>query len=203
MGIVIVAATIVVVAGVVSAAGVVTSALWVFEILAGVGAVVGLGLAFGVLDRRRTAGREVTTPPEALSDEVERILDAIDPVEHRRLDLGTPWPTVVVGPTGVAVIAVASGTVRPEVLERVRSVLSEVRGLLRAGADGRRVTVRGIVVVPDTRLVADDLGAGIRPAGADELLDLLARGPLVSMRDVVRTFARLSGALAPDLRVVS
>ncbi|MEX0836360.1 MAG: hypothetical protein WD010_09730, partial [Nitriliruptor sp.] len=100
------AAAVVAVSAVVAGLGAGSSL--VFETLALSGVILGIAVAFGGLDRdllvRSTRRREWGHPevtPSSLASAVTARLDALDPVEHRRLELGTPWPTVVIGPTGV------------------------------------------------------------------------------------------------------
>lgn len=199
-GVVIVACAAVVVSTTIIAAGVGAGSPWVFEVLAITGLLVGLGVAFGVLDRGPSAPlrRRYADPTPELSATVEAQLRALDPVEHRRLDLGAPWPTVVIGPTGVTVVAVASQVdVTSE--RRLRDVLHQVRGLTHARIDERTVEVRALLVVPD-HLVPLTRGGEVQAVPVGELSDAVARGPLLPMATVTALFDRLSGQLAPDLQ---
>jgi hypothetical protein len=181
-----------------------TGAVWAFEIAVGVGIVVGLVVAFGGLDRgkrrRHRARREDLAAGAApwLTRATAAQLDRLDPVEHRRLDLGAPWPAVVVGTTGVSVVAVAGGDPRvatarlADVVEAVTAVTAELR-------PSRRVDVRGLLVVaPGRTTLAPPAVQVITPA---ELGPAVAHGSLVSMATVTALFARLSGVLAPDLQL--
>lgn len=204
-GVVIVASTAVLVAVSVIAAGLGAGALWVFEALAATGLLVGLGVAFGAFDRgpwtsgwRRRGGRELQVSPE-LAASVEAALRALDPVEHRRLDLGSPWPTVVVGPTGVTVIAVA-GKVGASTVIRAQEVLVQVRRVIRRQSSGRPIAVRALLVVPDDQLPEQPGHADVRAVSVAELADVVTRGPIVSMATVATLFAKLTGELAPDLQ---
>jgi hypothetical protein len=195
MGTAVVAFTVAVVAAVAIGAG---ANLWIFEVLAAVGALVGVGLAFGLLDRSPFASRRgrmrtaVPSAPPELSAQVTAQLAALDPVEHRSLALGAPWPTVVVGPTGVRVVTVA-GTPDAAVLHALDGVVAQVREVAFPDLD-----VTGVLVVP-TPARWTRHGA-VQVIGHDQLADVLARGPLVPMPVVVRVFARVSARLAPDLR---
>lgn len=185
------------------AAGVGTGALWVFEVLAGAGLLVGLGAAFGLFDRASVSLplRSVPDPqltPE-LSAAVEARLRALDPVEHRRLDLGSPWPTVVVGPTGVTVIS-AAGRVSPATVHPLVDVLEEVHLLTRMRPVGRPLAVRALLVVPDHEVRAiGPVEIDVRAVAVHDLAGALSRGPIVPMATVTDLFAQLSGHLAPDL----
>lgn len=208
-GVVIVASSAVVVAASVIAAGVGAAAPWVFEVLAATGVLVGLGVAFGLADRgpsarprgrgsaRRRRTREALVTPE-LSASLEEQLRALDPVEHRRLDLGSPWPTVVVGPTGVTVVAVAD-RVGPGAVARLRDVLLEVRRLAVTQVGERPIAVRALLVVPDHEVPAAEQG-DVRAVAVADVAGVVARGPIVPMTTVTTVFAQLSGQLAPDLR---
>lgn len=173
-----------------------------FEVIAAAGVVLGLGVAFGALDRRPTASRGGAGPvvPPQLAADVRASLAALDQVEHRQLDLGDPWPTVIVGPTGTAVVSVAAA-VAGEPLERLLSVVAEVRGLVSSSDGQAAVPVQGLLVVPDVSK-AGRLADGLRAITAEQLIDAVVRGPLLPMSVVAALFARLSGTLAPDLREV-
>jgi hypothetical protein len=181
-----------------------TGAVWAFEIAVGLGIVVGLVVAFGGLDRgklrwrraRRREDQAAAAPwlTRATASQLERL----DPVEHRRLDLGAPWPVVVVGPTGVSVVAVAGGDLRTstarltDIVEVVSAVTAELR-------PERHVDVRGLLVVaPGRTPVTPAAVQAITPA---QLGAAVSHGSLVPMATVTALFARLSGALAPDLRL--
>ncbi|WP_157041529.1 hypothetical protein [Nitriliruptor alkaliphilus] len=205
-GVVIVASATVVVSASVIAAGIGSGSLWVFELLAATGLLVGLGAAFGAFDRgplrnarRLRSARGELQVDAGLSASVEAQLRSLDAVEHRRLDLGAPWPTVVVGPTGVTVVDVA-GRVSGDTVARSREVLGEVRRLTRAhAAGGRPIAVRALLVVPDHE-VAPTVAQDVTAVAVADLAGAVARGPIVPMATVTALFAQLSGQLAPDLR---
>ncbi|HSK23462.1 MAG TPA: hypothetical protein VK906_09815 [Egicoccus sp.] len=137
-------------------------------------------------------------------------IDALDRVEHRRLELGTPWPQLVVGPTGVSIVEMCPSVgplhltpagvqtvARRQACERcaaARSAADRARQLLAGIEDGRRIPVRVLAVVaPGTPVSrdpeADDL---VDAVPADRLSDTLARGPVLPMPLVDRAFARLA-----------
>jgi hypothetical protein len=182
-----------------------TGAVWAFEIAVGLGIVVGLVVAFGGLDRgklrwhraRRREDLAATAAPwlaRATASQLERL----DPVEHRRLDLGAPWPVVVVGPTGVSVVAVAGGDLRSatarltDIVEVVSAVTAELR-------PERRVDVRGLLVIAPGR--APTISGAVQAITPAQLGAAVSHGSLVPMATVTALFARLSGVLAPDLRL--
>jgi hypothetical protein len=204
-GVAIVAATAVLVPVSVIAAGLGAGAIWVFEVLAATGLLVGLGVAFGAFDRgpstprgQRRGGHEAQVSPE-LTASVEAALRALDPVEHRRLDLGSPWPTVVVGPTGVTVIAVG-GKVGASTATRAHEILVQVRRATRRHAGDRPIAVRALLVVPDDQVPAEPGQADVRAVSVADLADVVTRGPIVSMATVAALFTELTGELAPDLQ---
>jgi hypothetical protein len=205
VGVVVVATTAVLVAASVLVAGLGSGASWVFEVLAATGLLVGLGVAFGALDRGRSARRWARRPqheppvPASLADDVAGRLARLDQVEHRRLDLGSPWPTVVVGPTGVFVVSVAARVVTPAIV-RLEEVVLLASGVVSALEVDREVPVRGLLVVPPAETVAA-ASARVTSVTPDELDAAIAAGGLVPMSTVDRTFARLNGVLAPDLRI--
>lgn len=206
-GVAIVASTAVVVAASAIAAGVGAGALWVFEVLAATGLLIGLGAAFGVFERElpgprdgfpggRFAARQAA--PE-LSASVEEQLQALDPVEHRRLDLGSPWPAVVIGPTGVTIVAVAD-RVGADHLARLRDIMVQIRRSTRAQQQERRIVVRALLVVPDGE-VPGAASAEVRVIPVADVAGAVAGGPILPMSTVTAVFSRLSGELAPDLQL--
>lgn len=202
---VVAATTVAVVATSVIAAGVGASALWVFEVLAATGVLVGLGVAFGALDRRPEGGRRwrrrasMPAADEHLSAAVADKLSELDPVEHRRLVLGSPWPTVIVGPTGVVVVSVAdqaSGTA----LARLAEVALLARGVVDAPPRTEPVNVHGLLVLPDGAPGASG-SCEVDTVSLRELDAAIVGGDLVAMSTVDELFARLSGVLVPALRI--
>lgn len=136
-------------------------------------------------------------------------IDALDRVEYRRLELGTPWPQLVVGPTGVSIVDVCPNAgplhlaasagrspSRGRVCERCAAACAaadRARQLLAGVEDGRSVPVRVLAVAP-TGTVGGDPSAGdlVDAVPADRLSDALARGPVLPMPLVDRAFARLA-----------
>jgi hypothetical protein len=205
-GILIVATTTVIVAASIIAAGVGTGSRWVFEIVAAVGLLVGIGAVFGVFDRglprpdRR--GRPGTRVPQLTGElvaTVEAKLGLLDAVEHRRFDLGAPWPVVVVGPTGIRIVAVAD-RVRSAPLAGLRRVLDVTQDVVAALPDHRPIGVSALLVVPDAEALLAPVGE-VEVIGASDLTDRLTRGSIVPMATVTAAFAHLSGGLVPDLHL--
>jgi hypothetical protein len=181
-----------------------TGAVWAFEIAVVLGIVVGMVVAFGGLDRgklgRRRARRRADLAAAApwLTQATASQLDDLDPVEHRRLDLGAPWPVVVVGPTGVSVVAVAGYDPRTATA-RLDEVVAAVTAVTVQLRPARQVDVRGLLVVEPGRTPSTPPTVQvITPA---QLGPTIAHGSLVPMATVAALFARLSGVLAPDLQL--
>lgn len=162
-------------------------------------------VAFGVLDRprrRRRSARDARTAVMA-----EGVLAGLDGVEHRRVELGAPWPQLSVGPTGVVLIDVCD-LGGPIVLDGpdVRrlggpracpgcAAMNETEGRVRrALADvAPDMPVRSIsVLAPGTAVCATSPSSGRRAVGVDGLADLLARGRVLPMPAVDAAFAALS-----------
>jgi hypothetical protein len=199
------------VAAAVLAAGLGVGAPWIFEVLAGVGLLVGVGAAFGAFDLRGERARRWTgharrrpVASRSLTEAVDAQLHTLDQVEHRRLDLGDPWPVVIVGPTGVTVVAVAD-RIGVRTVARAREVAEVARDLAAARPSQRRVAVATVLVLPDGQAAPPPLErarlTGIATVGVRDLPDVLARGPLVPMATVIAIFAQLSSRLGSDLRV--
>lgn len=196
LGVAVVAGVVAVVSLVIAVADIVGGGLWVFEVLAAFGLFTGLAIAFGFLDRRprRRLARATGTSadiPVGLASEVQERLARLDPVEHRRLEVGSPWPTVVVGPTGVDVVTVAAvADADAAGVGRLAAIVSAVRDLL----GGLDVEVTGSLVVarPHGRVT----GVGdVRVVDVDQLGEVLSSGRLVTMPVVAEVFRRLSGSL--------
>jgi hypothetical protein len=136
-------------------------------------------------------------------------LESLDGIEHRRVELGAPWPAVVVGPTGVHLVDVcpfADGG-RCGAPDRLpmdgcarcdrNAAISALIGRQLAGLTGtRQVPIRTLAVVAAGARVppAADDGDGqvavIVPV--DRLPDALARGPVLPMADVERAYRSLT-----------
>jgi hypothetical protein len=179
-------------------------AVWAFEVVAMLGIVVGLAVAFGWMDRR--AGRPRTrrrlyvgsVAAPGLAQATAAQLEKLDPVEHRRLDLGDPWPVVVVGPTGVSVVAVAGDRQGADV-RRLEEILGAVASAVATLPGDRAVDIRGLLVVERGR--GPTTTTQVQPVTPDQLVAVIGHGSLVPMATVTALFARLSGMLAPDLRL--
>jgi hypothetical protein len=180
-------------------------AVWAFEVVAMLGIVVGLAVAFGGLDlraaRRRTRRRlhVGSSAVPRVARVTAELLDGLDPVEHRRLDLGDPWPVVIVGPTGVNVVAVASDHHPAADVRRLGEVLGAVASAVAALPAHRGVDVRGLLVVERGR--GPSTPADVQTVTPDQLVSVIGHGSLVPMATVTAVFVRLSGMLAPDLRL--
>lgn len=177
--------------------------------------LLGLGVAFGTGARRPRRGSSMvppgrTTPDARLATRAAQTLDGIDHIEHRRLEIGRPWPQLLVGPTGATVVDLCP--VESEVeLDR-----TGVRD--RGGSDGRPCsrcqdalglagTVRDVLSgaglelpVRTVAVVGDDTRVTIRPDAPDDvnlvrvdrLADALARGPVFAMGMVDAAFQQLT-----------
>lgn len=153
---------------------------------------------------------QVTVTDRTVAAGSAAAIDALDRVEHRRLELGRPWPQLVVGPTGVSIIEMCPGlgpahptpagvpTASRDGCARcgaARVVAQRARQLLAGIEGGHDVPVRVLAVVPPN---AQACGGGTGPAGAfgvvpaDRLPDTLARGPVLPMALVERSFTRLA-----------
>ena len=197
---------------------------WVFETTAVLAALAGFALAAGVFDR--LPGRQRTTTVDhadpALRAALARRLASLDAVEHRRVELGDPWPNLVVGPTGVSVVAPAS-TAHAQVAGRLLTVADEVQRALSdtVAAD---LPVRALLVVAPgdtgTHAATDhatdtetdmaqggdhlaDGPPGVRRIEVDAVLETLARGRLAPLGTIATAYGRLAGRLTMDLRVAS
>jgi len=183
----------------------------------GVGTTIEILVVLGLLavslvlvspPRRRpwqTAGAD-----RAIAAVTTAAIDALDRVEHRRVDLGAPWPQMVVGPTGVSIVALCSlhgsvhvsrdgvqalGTDGPPVMcqTAARAALA-AREVLETVEGGDNVPIRVLAVVPAGTRVSRDPGleGAIDAVPADRLSDRLARGPVLPMALVERSFTRLA-----------
>ncbi|MFA9429866.1 hypothetical protein [Egicoccus sp. AB-alg2] len=183
----------------------------------GVGTTIEILVVLGLLavslllaspPRRRTW--QLAGADRAMAAVTTAAIDALDRVEHRRVDLGAPFPQMVVGPTGVSIVDVcpirgdvhvtrdgvqeigAGTTCRrcdaaARAAEAARRALHEVEG-------GPDVPVRVLAVVPPGTRVSRDAGLAdaIDAVPADRLSDRLARGPVLPMALVDRSFTRLA-----------
>jgi hypothetical protein len=172
-----------------------------------VASLMGSAVAFGVFDHRPGRG-DGLAPDGRTAALAEHVLSSLDGIEHRRVELGAPWPQLSVGPTGVVVVDVCA-------LEG--PVALDARGIRRrddrrwccrcdtalgASTAARRalaptdldVPVRTIAVVATgtSVTIARDAPEEVSLVTVDRLADELARGPVLPMAVVEASFAVLS-----------
>lgn len=177
-------------------------------------AVVGATLAVSAAARGRARVQRASAaalPDACLAQRVEGILSYLDPIEHHRIDeasllagdasVAARWPQLWVGPTGLRVVDVCSGSgtqVCPVSAAARASALDELVDRSRATLAGRfdDVDVRAIVVTPDgTRC-----GVGCCPVAAEvvapsALSAAITSGAVLAMPRVEELAARLAAAL--------
>lgn len=177
--------------------------------LGAVGALlVGSAVAFGGLDDRRRSREAGLAPDRRIAALAAQVLGSLDGIEHRRVELGRPWPQLSVGPMGVAVVDVC-GLEGPLVLDgrgisrRDDHLTCDRCSAARAAGDAAlrelaprvpQVPVRTIAVVAAGTEVSlgPDAPCGVSVVTVDELADTLARGPLLPMPVVEASFELLS-----------
>lgn len=184
------------------------------ELVAVLGVLLGLAVAFGGLEPRRKRGLRppgrVDADPRTASV-AAATLDSLDRIEHRNVELGTPWPRLIVGPTGVAVVDVCTLTGPVEIdargvhgrrsrhCPRCRTSAAIAASLRDAlGLEQVTAPVRFIAVVPEgtTVTIALDAPGGVTAVSVDALADVLSRGPVLPMETVDHVFARLTHTAA-------
>jgi hypothetical protein len=148
-------------------------------------------------------------PDPQVATAVGEILDALDGIEHRRVELGSPWPAVVVGPTGVQLLDVCpfgegrgraagppsvDGSQRYERNARITAALERA---LSADGGARSVPVRSVAVVAAGTETPPALDGRVEVVPVDRLAGALARGPVLPMADVDRAFRALAVLTAP------
>ncbi len=211
---------VVAVVGVVAAAALATTGSigWTVGSAAVVTMLMGSTAAFGVFDGRERRDRPEGLAPDARTAALaEHVIGSLDRIEHRRVELGAPWPQLSVGPTGVVVVDVC-GVEGPVLLDATgirrrddRRSCRRCDAALQAGHAARRalapcapgVPVRTIAVVArDTSVtIGLDAPSDVSLITVDELADALTRGPVLSMATVEAAFAVLSRtAVAPGPR---
>jgi hypothetical protein len=153
-------------------------------------------------------------PDPRVADAAGRALDRLDGIEHRRVELGTPWPAVIVGPTGIHLVDVcpladdpgrrcggaspSAGCPRCDRNERITRALERQ---LASEAITRPIPVRTVAVVatgsgaPHPGPAAG--GDRVEVVAVDRLPDTLARGPVLPMADVDRAFRALAVLTVP------
>ena len=190
------------------------------EAMAAVAVLVGLVVAFGVLEPiRRSSGPTLGARPTdlATSAGAERVLDALDPIAHRRLDIGMTWPQLLVGPCGVAIVAVCPLDGPLEL--RADGVFdatngsscpgcgdsSDVAMAVREALGTSAVPIRRFAVVPAGATVSGEVACSgdITALSVSQLADALARGPVLSMDTVDAVFTRLARSVTGNPRPLS
>ncbi|GGI08797.1 hypothetical protein [Egicoccus halophilus] len=176
------------------------------------GALTLLVVSMLLVSSPRRRSWQQTGHDRALAAGTAAAIDALDPVEHRSVELGAPWPRLIVGPAGVAIVDVCPPG-PPDGVRRRRlpsgraptcagcEASSRAAGVARRLLDevdgGRQVPVRLLAVVgPASPVGRDRNGAAdarVETIRADHLADRLARGPVLPMELVDRTFCRLAG----------
>jgi hypothetical protein len=142
---------------------------------------------------RRWRRPPLLPPPDAgLMELTNRALAALDRIVHRRVELAD-GSTVVVGPTGVVVVA----PLDPRRWETLRNILEAVRQIV--ADSGEQVPVRGVAVVAPGTHVPSSPVDGVTLVPPDRLADLVSRGDLLSLSTISATFDRVTRGLASDL----
>jgi hypothetical protein len=148
--------------------------------------------------------------PELAAATVE-VFESLDGIEHRRVEIGYPWPAVVVGPTGVHLVDVCpfadgpgacsaplewpgEGCARCQRNASIAGLIDRTLAGLEVG--GRHVPVRTLAVVgvgsPGVRATAPAAREAVAIVPVDRLADALARGPLLPMAVVERAYRSLA-----------
>lgn len=175
-----------------------------YAFLIGTGLVGGLLLAFAPRGER-PLGSAVPPADGELASHTRRALATLDEVEHRQIDVGPEGPTVIVGPTGVVVVAAAVAAGEPAGSARIDpsrwAHLREVVGQVRSAASGgeRPLNVRGLAVTSPGPLPlppAEGDGA-LEVVPVDQLVDVVGEGALLPMSSVADAFERITRGLAP------
>jgi hypothetical protein len=153
------------------------------------------------------------TVPAETAARVQSVLADLDRIEHRLVELGDPWPQLVVGPSGVTLVdlCVPSAPRAPEPTgptrvescarcERAATLVRRLRALVGAIPDVGDVPVRAVVLRPEATALGgrpDALRDGtvvVRPA--DRLAHELTRGPVLPRATVDEVFAALAREVA-------
>jgi hypothetical protein len=187
----------------------------VVEVLVLAAVVGGLIVSLREPARARTSRPVRPDPDPRIADVAARALDRLDGIEHRRVELGTPWPAVVVGPTGIHLVDVcpvaagsparctgAASAAGCERCVRNARITRTLQRQLASEAEARPVPVRTVAVVAADAAgrgyPAPDDGAGrVEVVPVDRLPDALARGPVLPMADVDRAFRALAVLTVP------
>jgi hypothetical protein len=178
--------------------------------------VVVAGLVVSLRDPGRTrSGEPVRPAPDPrVADAAGHALDRLDGIEHRRVELGTPWPAVIVGPTGIHLVDVcplAEAPGRPCAgaapsagcprCDRNEQITRALERQLASEAIARPVPVRTVAVVAAGSAAPHPAPAAggdrVEIVAVDRLADALARGPVLPMADVDRAFRALAVLTVP------
>jgi virulence-associated protein VagC len=185
------------------------------ELMAVLGVLLGVGIAFGAAERRPRRGSSLLPPgrgePDGrLAARVVQTLTACDRIEHRRLEVGNPWPQLLVGPTGAIVVDLCrvggrveldrsgvrdGGEGRGRPCSRCQDALriaASLRESLRAAAI--EFPVRTVAVVDEGTdvVIRPDAPDDVCVVAVDGLADALSRGPVHPMGQVDAAFAQLT-----------
>lgn len=178
------------------------------EVAAVSAVLIGVAVAFGALDRSGRPRRDVDQVDERTTTLATAGIESLDRIEHRRIELGGPWPQLLIGPTGVALVDVCE-IEGPLVVDGAgvhgrddRRPCNRCVSAVRASEVARReltaaaqsVPVRTVVAVaPGTVVtVRVDAGHDVIVVPADELADVLTRGPVLPMDRVDAAFALMT-----------
>jgi hypothetical protein len=198
----------------------VAAALWwavgrgpatVVEVLVLAAVVGGLVVSLREPGRARRNDPVRPAPDPGVADVAARALDRLDGIEHRRVELGAPWPAVVVGPTGIHLVDICpvaqgaparcAGTAAASGCERcVRNtrIIRALRRQLASRGEARPVPVRAVAVVAaGTSRPPHPAPDHVEVVPVDRLPDALARGPVLPMADVDRAFQALAVLAVP------
>jgi hypothetical protein len=185
------------------------------EVLVLAAVVGGLIVSLREPGRARRGGPVRPDPDPRVADVAARALDRLDGIEHRRVELGAPWPAVVVGPTGIHLVDVcpaadrapirctgSSSTSGCERCVRNARITRALQRQLASGVETRPVPVRTVAVVAAGAIrpphpAQDDLAGRVEVVPVDRLPDALARGPVLPMADVDRAFRALAVLTVP------
>lgn len=189
------------------------------EVLVLIGVLAGLTVSLRGPRRRSRAPAPAAAPPPDpdVAGAAGAVLERLDRIEHRRVELDGSWPAIVVGPTGIHLVDVcppatshggcavagssAEGCPRCEHNARTAQLLQRTVDELDLG---RGVPVRPLAVVaaapPEAPALREPGSVETAPVGpvpveivpVDRLHDALVRGPVLPMATVERAFRALA-----------
>jgi hypothetical protein len=179
------------------------------EVAVLLGVLVGVFVTFGGSLRSgppRTADRAPGPPDPDVAAAAAAVLDRLDGIEHRRLDLGHPWPAIVVGPSGVHLVDVcptvddvahcaSADADRCRRCEASARILSRVRRAVEELGPDRAIPVSAVAVVGNA-CSGPAAGGSVQLVPAHRLQDTLARGPVLPMATVDAAFAAVTSLRA-------